>query len=75
MADLDEYLAPPYADYYKIQQGNFFSIIFNIYFHIKFLKKILLYQAIWKCIWMRYGNRVIRGKVPKAPTEDFDTVD
>jgi len=51
MADLDEYLAPPYADYYKIQ------------------------QAIWKCIWMRYGNRVIRGKVPKAPTEDFDTVD
>ena len=51
MRDLDEYLAPPYADYYKIQ------------------------QAIWKCIWMRYGNRVIRGKVPKAPTEDFDTVD
>ena len=35
MADLDEYLAPPYADYYKIQQGNFFSLIFNLYFHVK----------------------------------------
>ena len=72
MADLDEYLAPPYADYYKIQQGNFFSLIFNLYFHVKLN---FFYEAIWKCIWMRYGNRVIRGKVPKAPTEDFDTVD
>ena len=35
----------------------------------------VIQQAIWKCIWMRYGNRVIRAKVPKAPTEDFDTVD
>lgn len=32
-------------------------------------------QYIWKCIWMRYGNRVIRGKVPQAPTNDFDIVD
>jgi len=35
----------------------------------------VIQQAIWKCIWMRYGNRVIRARVPKAPTEDFDTVD
>jgi hypothetical protein len=35
-----------------------------------------------KCIWMRSGNRVIRGKVPKAATQaaaaavdEFDTVD
>ena len=39
MADLDEYLAPPYADYYKIQQGKFSSIIFNIYIHIRIKKK------------------------------------
>ncbi len=32
-------------------------------------------QYIWKCIWMRYGNRVIRGKMPQAPTNDFDAVD
>jgi len=32
-------------------------------------------QYIWKCIWMRYGNRVIRGKVPQAPSNDFDSVD
>ena len=51
MTDLDEHLAPPYPDYYKIQQN------------------------IWKCIWMRYGNRVIRGKVPQAPSNDFDSVD
>lgn len=52
MTDLDSHLAPPYPDYYKIQ------------------------QHIWKCIWMRYGNRVVRGKVPTAPSgNDFDTVD
>lgn len=52
MTELDQHLAPPYQDYYKIQ------------------------QYIWKCIWMRYGNRVIRAKLPKAPAvEDFDTVD
>merc|ERR1712156_861302 len=51
MTDLDSYLAPPYADYYKIQ------------------------QYIWKCIWMRFGNRVIRGKLPQAPSNDFDSVD
>ena len=51
MTDLDKHLAPPYPDYYKIQQN------------------------IWKCIWMRYGNRVIRGKVPQAPSNDFDSVD
>ena len=32
-------------------------------------------QHIWKCIWMRYGNRVIRGKLPQAPSNDFDSVD
>ena len=33
-------------------------------------------QNIWKCIWMRYGNRVIRSKVPQAPqSNDFDSVD
>ena len=32
-------------------------------------------QNIWKCIWMRFGNRVIRGKVPQAPSNDFDSVD
>ena len=32
-------------------------------------------QYIWKCIWMRYGNRVIRGKLPQAPSNDFDSVD
>ena len=52
LTDLDNHLAPPYPDYYKIQQN------------------------IWKCIWMRYGNRVIRGKVPQAPvSNDFDSVD
>ena len=30
MRDLDEYLAPPYADYYKIQQGTFFQSYLNI---------------------------------------------
>ena len=51
MTDLDQHLAPPYQDYYKIQ------------------------QYIWKCIWMRFGNRVIRAKMPQAPTNDFDSVD
>ena len=51
MTVLDEYLSPPYPDYYKTQ------------------------QHIWKCIWMRFGNRVIRGKLPQAPSNDFDSVD
>ena len=48
---LDKHLAPPYPDYYKIQ------------------------QSIWKCIWMRFGNRVVRAKAPKAAVADEDDYD
>ena len=35
-------------------------------------------QSIWKCIWMRFGNRVVRAKAPKAvlaQDDDYDIVD